>query len=195
MRGVLAIAAIPLAPFLYREHFAVLVLLRPTKEVLLAAGLAAHSGDVSLVVVAIAAVPVLLAGVWLFFALGREYGADLAQRELPGVAGRILPRQRVKRLQKAIEVEGDKVVFIARLAAMPSSLMAAAAGSAKFDVRRFLIIDGIGALVSLVVMVGLGWFLEDAYEAAGPWLTGLGVLALAAIAVFIGRSFSRAGAE
>ena len=33
LRVALGIVAIPLAPFLYKRHFLVLVLLRPTKEI------------------------------------------------------------------------------------------------------------------------------------------------------------------
>ena len=191
VRAVLAIAAIPLAPFLYRKHVAVLVLLRPTKEVLLFAGYSMHNGDVSLPVVALAAAPILLAGVWLFFGLGRVFGPELDKHDLPGIAGRLLPRSKLQRFERALEREGIKVVFLARMAAMPSSLIAAAAGASDVDTRTFLIVDGLGALCSLVVMVGLGWLLEDAYESAGPWLTGVGVVVLAAIAVVIGRALSR----
>ncbi|MDP1794815.1 MAG: VTT domain-containing protein [Acidimicrobiales bacterium] len=192
LRALLAIAAIPLAPFLYKEHVAVLILLRPTKETLLFAGFAAHNHKVALPVVVIAATPILLFGVWQFFALGRLYRREIAKRDLPGIAGRVLPRKRVKKLQNAIDAEGDKVLFLGRIAAMPSSLVAAAAGVSDMNWRRFLLIDGLGAAVSLVLMVGLGWLLEDAYEAAGPWLTALGVAAIAAVAVVIGRALGRA---
>ncbi len=191
VRAAAALAAIPLAPFLYKKHAAVLVLLRPTKEVLLFAGFSAHDGDLWLPAAVLAAVPILLGGVWLFFGLGRVYGSELKKHELPGLAGRVLPRSKLQKMERAIEREGDKVVFLARLAAMPSSLVAAAAGASGYDTRRFLLIDGAGALCSLALMVGLGWLLEDAYESAGPWLTGVGVVVLAAIAVVIGRALSR----
>lgn len=191
VRAVLAVAAIPLAPFLYREHAAVLVLLRPTKEVLLFAGFTSHRHDVSLPVAVVAAIPILLGGVWLFFGMGRVFGSDLRKHELPGLAGRILPRAKLQQLEQAIAREGDKVVFLARLAAMPSSLVAAAAGASGYSTRRFLVVDGAGAVTSLAVMLGLGWLLEDAYESAGPWLTALGVVVLAGIAVVMGRALRR----
>ncbi len=165
-----------------------LVLLRPTKEVLLFAGFAAHRGDVSLATVVLAALPILLGGVWLFYAIGRAHGTE---RELPGLLGRLLPRARLQPLRKAVERNGDKVLFLGRLAAMPSSLLAAAAGASGVEVRRFLIVDAAGALASLALMLGLGWLLDDAYESAGPWLTGLGVAAVAAVGVIIGRALSR----
>ena len=138
VRAALSLIAIPLAPFLYRKHAAVLILLRPTKETLLYEGYAVHHGDVSLPVAILAALPMLLLGVWQFYALGRMYKAEIRKQELPGIAGRVLPPGRVQKLQRALKSQGDKVVFLARLAAMPSSLIAAAAGSSGYDWRRFL---------------------------------------------------------
>jgi membrane protein DedA with SNARE-associated domain len=173
----------------------VLILMRPTKETLLYAGFAMHQNDISLGVAILAALPILILGVWQFFALARLYGKQLAQKKLPGIAGRLLPRDRVRRMQRALEHNGDKVVFLGRMAAMPSSLIAAAAGASGYEPKRFLIVDGAGALVSLALMLGLGWLLEDAYEAAGPWLTALGVVALATVALVIGRALTREGAK
>ena len=68
-RGVVAGAAVLLAPWLYREHAAVLVLMRPTKEVFLFGGFLAQRGDVGLPVLVLAALPILLGGVWIFFGL------------------------------------------------------------------------------------------------------------------------------
>lgn len=186
-RTVLAVVAIPLAPFLYEEHPAVLILLRPTKEVLLFGGYAAHRGDVALPMAIIASLPILLGGVWVFYGLGRSYGSD---RDLPGVLGRLLPRRRVQALRKVVDRKGEKVLVLGRLAAMPSSLLAGAAGASGMAVRRFLLIDTIGALASLALMLGIGWVLDDAYESAGPWLTGLGLVAIAAVGVIIGRALT-----
>ncbi|HVE93438.1 MAG TPA: VTT domain-containing protein [Acidimicrobiales bacterium] len=193
IRAVLALAAIPLAPILYRDHVAILVLLRPTKETLLFAGFAAQNNDISLGVAVVAALPILLLGVWLFFWLGREFCQDLATRDLPGVAGRLLPRKRITRLQDALNDQGEKVIFLGRLAAMPSSLVAAAAGASELSVRRFLIFDTAGGLLSLAAMLGLGWFLDDAYEDAGPWLSTIGLVAIAAAAILVGRALTRSG--
>ena len=191
VRGVLEIAAIPLAPFLYREHVAVLVLLRPTKEVLLYAGYELHQHDISLPVLVLAAIPLLTFGVWQFYWLGHAFSADLEKHELPGLAGRVLPRKRIRRFERAIEREGNKVLLLGRMAVMPSSLISAAAGASKMEWKRFATFDGIGAAASFALMVGLGWFLEDAYEAAGPWLTGVGVAVIAVVAVVIGRALGR----
>jgi membrane-associated protein len=190
VRGALSLSAIPLAPWLYREHTAVLVLLRPTKEVFLFAGFHAREGNVFLPVVILAALPILLAGVWLFFGLGRAYRDALDDGELPGIAGRVLPSRRVGQLRDVIERRGLWVVFLGRLAAFPSSLTAAAAGSSGVAWRPFLLADAAGALLSLTLSLSLGYALGEAYEEGGAWVTGLGIVVLVLIAVVVGRALA-----
>jgi membrane-associated protein len=184
-RALVSLAAIPLAAALWEDHFAVLVLLRPTKEVLLAGGFALRRHDVALLVLAAAAVPLLVLGVWHFFALGRLYGDELDA--LPRWARRVLPPKRVETLCTALTKRGAPLVVLGRLAAFPSSLLAAAAGASDMPVRKFLLADAAGAALSFVIVVGAGFALGEAYEHAGPWLTGVGVVALAALAVLFGR--------
>ena len=188
LRAGLAAGAVLLAPWLYREHTAVLVLLRPTKEVFLFAGFQGREGDVFLPVVVLAALPLLLGGVWLFFWLGRAYAEDLEDADLPGIAGRLLPKARLDQLREVLDERGMRVVFLGRLAMFPSSLMAAAAGSAGVEWREFVIADTAGALTSLALALGLGYALGETYEEAGPWLTAVGVVALVALAVVVGRA-------
>ena len=195
LRAALGVLAVLLLPWLYREHAATLVLLRPTKEVFLFEGFLIRDGDVFLPVVVLAALPLLLAGVWVFFGIGRAYANDLADKELPGVAGRVVPKERIDQLQDVLERKGMRVVFLGRLAAFPSSLMAAAAGASGVSWRAFLVADTAGALTSLALALGLGYVLGEAYEDAGPWLTGLGVAALAALAVVVGRSLLSGGSS
>ena len=186
-RGALSAVAVPLAPLLWREHFLLLVLLRPTKEVLLAAGFRVREGDLLLPLVLLATIPLMVLGVWLFFALGRAFADDLKDGDLPGIAGRLLPAERVRSLCRVLDRKGPKVVYLGRLAVFPSSLMAAAAGAAGMEPRRFLVADGLGALTSVLLVLGIGFGLGEAYEAGGPWLTGIGVVAAVALLVALGR--------
>lgn len=194
-RAVMAGGALLAAPWLYREHAAVLVLLRPTKEVFLFSGFVTREGDVYLPVIVVAALPLLLAGVWLFFGLGRAYAKDLEKAELPGLAGRLLPKQRLDQLREVLDERGMRVVFLGRLAAFPSSLMAAAAGSAGVPWREFVLADTAGALVSLGATVGIGYALGEAYEEGGTWVTGAGVVVLVVLAVLVGRALSSGGSS
>jgi len=193
VRAVLAIIAIPLAPALYRDHVAVLVFLRPTKEVFLFAGFAVREGDAWLPVIVLAALPILLVGVWLFYGLGRAFKDELADADLPGIAGRLLPKKRIDEMRDLLEEKGSRVVFFGRLAAFPSTLMAAAAGASGVSWREFVVADTAGALVSMGALLGVGYALGEAYDEAGPWVTAVGALVLAALLVVLGRSLLRSG--
>ena len=191
VRGALGIIAIPLAPALYRRHFVVLVLLRPTKDVLLAAGFLARRHEVSLGAVLVAAVPLTLFAVWMMFWLGRSYGPGVRNGHLPGWARRVLPRDRIDDLAKVLKKRGDKVVVMGRLAAFPSTLLGAAAGASDMKAERFLRADGLGALLSVAEVVGAGYVLGSAYKDAGPWLTAAGVAVLFAVLFYVGRLLRR----
>src|SRR4051794_41243325 len=54
---------------LFRSHVAVLVLLRPSKEVLLFAGYMVREGNVSLLSVVTASIPLLVLAVWVFYGM------------------------------------------------------------------------------------------------------------------------------
>ena len=183
--------ALPLAPFLYEDHVAVLVLLRPTKEVLLFAGFVLARGDAGLPSIVAAALPLLLGGVWVLFALGRAYADCIDDDARTGLARRLLPPAKLRRLRDAVCERGTTLVFLGRLAAFPSTLVGAAAGAAEVPTKRFLIADTAGALLSVAVLLGLGFLLEEAYDEAGPWLTAGGAAVLVAGAVVLSRSVGR----
>jgi membrane protein DedA with SNARE-associated domain len=186
-RAVLGGVAVLLAPALYRDHVALLVLLRPTKEVLLLAGYVAHEHRVNLLVVVAATIPLLVLGVWLFYVLGRAYSDEIDGCDLPGIAGRLLPPERIAKLREVLGERGWSLVALGRVAVMPSSLVAASAGSSEMPAHMFISADSLGSVASLVLMLGAGWVLEGAHDQAGPWLTVLGVLALLAVLVLLGR--------
>lgn len=193
LRAVLALVAIPLAPALYRDHVALLVLLRPSKEVLLFAGYMIRDHRISVGVAIVAALPLLLFAVWIFYALGHVHREELQHADLPGVAGRLLPRKRIRSLCEAVNDRGSPLVVIGRLASMPSTLVAAAAGTAEVPFARFVVADAIGAALSLAMMLSAGYLLGEARETAGPWLTVVGAAALLGLMVVLGKRVSGGG--
>ena len=72
-------------------------------------------------------------------------------------------------------------------------LVAAAAGGSGMSTRQFLAADAAGALLSMTMLLGVGYVLGEAYDEAGPWLTAVGVVMLAVGAVVLGRSLKSAG--
>lgn len=196
LRAVIGVIAIPLAPALYRDHFVALVLLRPTKEVLLAAGFLIRRGDVHPLPVVLAAIPILVFGVWQFFWLGRAYRKEIQEGEgLPKWADRILPPKRIQQLCGVLNDRGKPVIVGGRLAAFPSSLLAAAAGASSLKPKEFLPADGLGAALSIVEVVLAGYLLGAAYKQAGPWVTLAGAIVLLSLMVYVGRALKRTPAK
>jgi membrane protein DedA with SNARE-associated domain len=193
MRAALAVVAIPLAPLLWDDHLALLVLLRPTKEVFLLAGYEVLEGRLSLPVVVCAAMPLLVLGVWIFYFLGRAYADEIEDADLPGVAGRLLPPKRIKKLRNTLADRGWPLVLLGRIASMPSTLVAAAAGSADVPVRTFLLADLAGACASTTAMLLAGYALGEAYHDAGPWFTAAGAIALLTLLTILGKRLSGEG--
>jgi membrane protein DedA with SNARE-associated domain len=192
VRAALAVAAIPLAPFLYREHFVLLVLLRPTKEVLLAAGFAIRRGDVDPFTVVAAAVPLAILAVWHSFLLGRAYSDEIQSGEnLPRFAERLLPPKRIQQLSDALDERGSRLIVLGRLATFPSSLLGAAAGASGMSMRSFFPADLMGAVLGIGEVLVAGYVLGEAYERAGPWLTAVGVAALLGMLFVLGRSLRK----
>jgi membrane protein DedA with SNARE-associated domain len=186
-RFALSIIAVFLVPWLYRDHVAGLVALRPTKEVLLFAGYQVRNGNVFWPVVAVAAIPMLIVSVWVFYALGKSYRDDLDDADLPGVAGRLLPRDRITDLRETVGAQGWSFVFLGRLAVMPSTLVAAAAGTSDMSTRTFVLADTAGAVVSAAMLITAGVLLGQTYENAGPWFTVLGAALMVGLLVLLGR--------
>ena len=191
VRALVAAAAVPLAPPLYRRHFLVLVLLRPTKDVFLFGGFLVKRGSLNLGGLLAAAAPLSVLGVWLMFLVGRSYADEIGSGDLPSWARRILRPERIQALGRVLDEKGARLVFLGRLAAFPSTVVAAAAGASGMDARPFLVADGLGALASVAETVTAGYLLGQTYERAGPWLTAVGVAVLAAGAVLLGRYLKR----
>lgn len=191
VRIVIGLAAIPLAPLLWEEHFVVLVLMRPTKEVLLAGGFLVRLGEVWIVPLLVAAVPLAIFGVWQAYYLGRFHAPQIRSGKMPWFAKKILKPERVKVMQRLLKRKGMKLVLLGRLAVFPSALVAAAAGSGDVKSRKFLPADTIGGLLSIAEAIGLGYLLGQAYEEAGPWISAAGAGALVFVAVIVARALKQ----
>ena len=189
-RLALGVIAIPLVPVLFKEHFLWLVLMRPTKELFLAGGFLVRRGDINLLLLILASIPLSIFGAWLFYLLGRSYEKEIDNGNVPDLVGRILKPERVRKFEKILDRKGVKLIFLGRIAVMSSAGVAAAAGAARLAPRKFFPVDFAGGMVSIAYTVAAGYFLGEAYERAGPWITGLGVIAFMAFAYILGRALT-----
>jgi membrane protein DedA with SNARE-associated domain len=193
-RYVIPIAALALIPALFPDRLELLTLLRPGKETLLAVG-GIHrtsGGDhPDLWLAFLAFLPLGLVSVWGFFALGRAWQHELEAGEGPDWLTRTVPPATFARLQELLERRGPMFAFVGRVAALPPTIMAAAAGTSTVHTRRYVVADFLGAVASYGLMVSLGWWLGEAYERGGRWFLVAAVVVVFAISTWVSAWLQR----
>lgn len=178
-RYVIPIGALALIPVLFPDRLELLTLLRPGKESLLAVGgiyRTTGGEQPDLVLAFLAFLPLMLFSVWGFFALGRAWQYELETGDGPDWLTRTVPPETFARFQRLLERRGPALAFFGRIAALPATIMAAAAGTSNVSSRAYLVADFLGAIASFALTVYLGWWLGEAYERGGRWFAIGGVV-------------------
>lgn len=179
---VVARFAIPLAavPFIYvlaRDNVALLVLLRPQKEFLLLGGAQTrYLGEPGVLPLFLAFLPLGILSVSAFFLVGRIYRPSLLAGEGPGWLHRTIPPRQLDIARSVLARRGPVIAVLGRVAAMPPTVLGAAAGISEVGARRYLLADALGAIIAFTMTVGAGLALGRAYEEQGIWLTAAGVV-------------------
>jgi membrane protein DedA with SNARE-associated domain len=187
---ILAIAAVP--GLLANRQIALLVGLRPGKEILLLAGGRIRlDGEPSFLLLFLAAFPLYVAAVWAFFVLGRAYQVALRTGEGPAWLHRAVPPEKLEVAQRALARRGPVIAFVGRVGGLPPTILAAAAGVSDVRARGYLLADGIGAVVAFAMTVGIGYGLGEAYERAGVWFTVSAVVLVFGLATWFQRWIER----
>jgi membrane protein DedA with SNARE-associated domain len=192
LRGLLGLVAIPLAPALFHDHFIVLVLLRPTKEVLLAGGFLLRDGSIGLAPLLAASVPLSVLGVWMFYALGRGYAHELQTGDgLGRWTRRVLSPNRVKAMKGLLREKRRLAILVGRLSVFPSTVLASSAGASDIRTSEFIPLDGLGAVLSVAEVLTIGYLFGAQYSRGSDVITVVGVLVLFAGLVVAGRWLRR----
>lgn len=157
----------------------------PGETVVIGAGLLAASGDLHVVLVAIAAAVGSFAGDNASYALGRTLGERAASRVARGERGRRL----VQWARRQLAIRGVPVIIAARFIPGGRTATTFTAGSVGMQWRRFAAADAIAAVAWSTYATALGYvggstFHHNAWLAAA---TSLGVAALVAAAAEMAR--------
>jgi membrane protein DedA with SNARE-associated domain len=173
--------------FTYVGLFLVLVLCGlglpvPEDLALLTGGFLVHRGVTQYpTTLAISFVGVVAGDNSLFF-LGRRFGTSVL-RYVGFVRPRILPR--IERLKIFMDRHGHMAIFYARFLAGVRALVYLTAGSAGVSPRRFVIYDALGAVISVPLVVSVGYFFGHQIDLAIRYLGGFDRLVLVAAAACI----------
>ncbi|MCC5948783.1 MAG: VTT domain-containing protein [Nitriliruptoraceae bacterium] len=192
VRFAIPLIAIPFIPYLVLNNVALLVLVRPQKEFLLVGGGQwRYLGEPNAWMLFAAYLPLGILAVSGFFLVGRAYRRALEEGEGPGWLQRAIPPRQLELGQRVLARRGPAIAVIGRLAALPPTVLAAAAGLSDIPARRYLLADLLGALVSFAITVGVGFALGRAYEEGGIWITAVGVALFGLVILLVTRWIQR----
>jgi membrane protein DedA with SNARE-associated domain len=139
----------------------------PEEIPLILAGYLVYSGEVSLQTCLIATLIALLLGDSMLFWIGHRFGQRIFR--IP-VLSKLLTPERMEKVNDKFHRYGNRVVFVARFMAGVRGAVFLSAGVLKMPYRRFILFDGLAALVSapLVIYIAyrFGSHLEYAFKVA-----------------------------
>ncbi|MDB5321333.1 MAG: DedA protein [Phycisphaerales bacterium] len=120
---------------------------------LLVAGMLHGAGKMHMLPLALAAWCGIVGGDCILYYLGHRFGLNITK--VP-VVGKHVTKERILRAEKLFEKYGVWVVAVGRLFAGIRGAMVVAAGTIRFNFIKFLIADGLAALLSGGLFVWLG---------------------------------------
>ena len=127
----------------------------PEDVPLLFAGYFVATGEMSLVPAAVTAWLGILGGDCVLYSIGRRYGMGI--QSVP-VIGRHIRRDQIQRMHDYFERYGVWVVAVGRLFAGVRGAMVLVAGTIRFTFSHFIIADGLAAIFSGGIFLGLGYY-------------------------------------
>lgn len=155
----------------------------PEDITLIAAGILAGLGNISLAGAMVTGTIGVLIGDAILFFLGRIYGERVFR--LPGFR-RIFTEKRINKARARVLANSKLICFFARFLAGLRAPIYLTAGMLGVRPLTFLILDGLAALISVPVWIYVGYFLGDNIDMAFEFaekMQGYILLALALIVI------------
>jgi membrane protein DedA with SNARE-associated domain len=171
--------------FTYVGLFAVLTLCGlglplPEDAALLTGGWLAHRGVTRLpLTVAVGLAGVLTGDCALYF-LGRRFGPRVIRYV---TIGHPAAEARVEWIRGFMDRHGHRTIFYARFLAGMRALVFITAGSMGVSPARFVFFDGLGALISVPLVVVLGYTFGDELERIVEYIGGVETVVVVLLAV------------
>jgi membrane protein DedA with SNARE-associated domain len=116
------------------------------------------------------------------FLLGHFYGQSIKEQKL---VGQLFNFRRMRKVEKYSKLLGNWLIFFGRFATGIRPLVFLVAGISKLNLIRFIVIDFIGSIISVVIWAGAGWFLSRHIEILLIYLYGIKNFIIYSIAFFV----------
>jgi membrane protein DedA with SNARE-associated domain len=166
----------------------------PEDIALLAGGFLVHRGVTQLpMTLAVSLLGVVAGDNWLFY-MGRRFGTGLVSYLQ---VGRPSSQVQIDRLKEFMRRHGNRAIFYARFLAGVRALIYLTAGSLGFNPGEFVLYDLLGAVISVPIVVSLGYLfggqIEEMFRFLGGFEHLIWIVALGSLIVYASRliMFSR----
>ncbi len=133
----------------------------PEDIILIAAGILAALGKISLIGAMLAGLFGVLVGDTFCFCLGRYMGQDVFKLPL---LKKLMPAHRVKKAEKKIQENSKFICFIARFLPGLRSPIFITSGVMGVKPLIFIALDGAAALISVPLWVYVGWWIGEEWD-------------------------------
>lgn len=134
----------------------------PEDVILIVAGLLAHQKRVNLELVFLFCYGGIILGDLIIFAVGKKFGAALFNK--PWFQKRISKR-RLRKTRIRLERKSFPMIFFARHIPYLRTVTFLTCGAVKMSLVTFLLSDAFSALVSAPIMIALGYFASESFDA------------------------------
>ena len=162
----------------------------PAMPVLLAAGAVAGTGALNPVLCVVIALTAAMLGDSFWFLLGRRYGGKVL-----GILCRISlePDSCVEHTESVYLKSGKWALVFAKFIPGLNTVMTPLAGRFRLATSRFLLFDGLGALLWATTYILLGWLFRAQLERLADFFlrmgTGFGIVVVVSLAAYIGYRY------
>jgi membrane protein DedA with SNARE-associated domain len=158
---------------------------------LILGGFLAHKGAANLPMMMFIGFAGILVGDSLIFFAGRRLGSQVG-RSPGGFFARIVTPEKRARVEGLFGLHGQKIVMIARFLPGVRAVTYFTAGSAGMAYWRFILWDGVAALLSAPIFVWLGFYFGDKLDyiidrMKEGQVVVVGALAVVGLAIFLWR--------
>jgi len=155
----------------------------PEDVALLAGGFLVHRGVIQYPMTLVVALVGVVAGDNLLFFLGRRFGTGLVS--YLGI-GRPRSQRQIDRLKEFMRRHGHRAILYARFIAGLRALVYLTAGSLGVNPLRFFLYDLAGAVISVPIVVTLGYLFGNELEAVLSYIGGVEKLVWLVAALSLG---------
>jgi membrane protein DedA with SNARE-associated domain len=134
----------------------------PSEVVMIPAGYLAYKGNMNIFLVIFSGVSGSLAGAWFNYLLAHKFGRNFLLK--------IVSEKKIKKLDNFFEKHGHISTFTGRLLPGIRQYISFPAGLAKMDKVKFTIYTTLGALIWVVILTLLGYFIGENQELIHKYL-------------------------